>query len=115
MCIRVLEIVALQNANVIISWFPHRISMRYFPEVAIPQITADHLPKYNLGFFFISRRNKNRIWHFTSSELRMNKNKKINVTSIKFSVSVSIYVRVYVSNFWQRNLCVLLTNHFDLI
>jgi hypothetical protein len=81
--------------------------MRFFPEMATPQITAaDHLPKYNLGFFFRSRRmpNSNRIWHFTSSELRMNKNKKINVTPIKFSVSVSIYVRVYVSNFWRRNL-----------
>jgi hypothetical protein len=71
--------------------------MRYFPEVAIPQITADHLPKYNLGFFFISRRNKNRIWHFTSSELRMNKNKKINVTSVKFSVSV-----LFTSEFTSR-------------
>jgi hypothetical protein len=42
--------------------------MRSFPEVAIPQITADHLSKNNLGFFFISRRNNNRIWHFTSSK-----------------------------------------------
>jgi CTP synthase (UTP-ammonia lyase) len=76
----------------------HRISMRsLIPEVAIPQITADHLPKYNLGFFFRSRRNNNRIWHFTSSELRMNKNKKINVTSVKFSVSV-----LFTSEFTSR-------------
>jgi hypothetical protein len=71
--------------------------MRSFPEVAIPQITADHLPKYNLGFFFISRRNNNRIWHFTSSEWHMNKNKKINVTSVKFSVSV-----LFTSEFTSR-------------
>jgi hypothetical protein len=48
-----------------------------FPEMVTPQITADHLHKYNLGFFFKSRRMpiSNRIGHFTSSELRIKKNK----------------------------------------
>jgi hypothetical protein len=41
-----------------ISWFPQNIhAMRSFSEMATPQITADHLPKYNLRFFFRSRRN----------------------------------------------------------
>ncbi len=53
MCIRELERLEIVICNA-------------FPQVAT-QITADHLSKYNFGFFLRSRRN-NRIRHFTSSE-----------------------------------------------
>jgi hypothetical protein len=72
MCIRVLEIVALQICKrAMISWFPQNIhAILNSRSGNSSNITADHLPKYNLGFFFRSRRNNNSIWHFTSSELR---------------------------------------------
>jgi hypothetical protein len=88
----------------------HRILMRPFPEVATPQITADHLPECNLGFFSRPRRNKNRIRHFTSSEyiLRINKNKKINATSIKICCNTrsilrfEFLVEIFMCNIFEK-------------
>jgi hypothetical protein len=42
-----------------VSSFPQNIhAMRSFSEMVTSQITADHLPKYNLGFFFYGVRNE---------------------------------------------------------